>query len=256
MGTAAVAGSAYGWRARIGFITPSPTVENNAYEFYLMVPSGVTILATSLGVLGLSQDQYDAGLSRLSVAVDEMVHRKVDVIVQAGVPLVVTHGWGYEEQLLAQIRAQTALPATTDIGASIAALQALGLSRVAMLSPFGEELQGQIINYVREAGIQVVAAASVMGTMDFDDIGSAPTSLAYRAARRLVAATTDPIDGLWITGAYLPTVGIIDALETDLQLPVVTAMQAMTWAGLQLAHVDVGVDGYGQLFTRRLTNPT
>jgi hypothetical protein len=36
-------GAAYGWRGRIGFITPSAVVENNAYEFYLMAPRGVTI---------------------------------------------------------------------------------------------------------------------------------------------------------------------------------------------------------------------
>jgi hypothetical protein len=32
----------YGWRARVGLITPSPGHENNAYEFYLIAPEGVT----------------------------------------------------------------------------------------------------------------------------------------------------------------------------------------------------------------------
>ena len=91
----ATGGAAYGWRARIGFITPSPGVENNAYEFYHVVPPGVVAVLTSLGVLGLSQDQYDLGLSRLPFALEEMVRRGVNVAVQAGVPLVVTHGWGY-----------------------------------------------------------------------------------------------------------------------------------------------------------------
>ena len=31
----------YGWRARVGLITPSPGHENNAYEFYLIAPVGV-----------------------------------------------------------------------------------------------------------------------------------------------------------------------------------------------------------------------
>ncbi len=45
----------YGWRARIGFITPTPAHENNAYEFYLMAPEGVTTVMTSLGVRGFVQ---------------------------------------------------------------------------------------------------------------------------------------------------------------------------------------------------------
>src|SRR5262245_56515770 len=110
MSTHASTAAAYGWRARIGFITPSPGVENNAYEFYRMVRPGVVAVLTSLGVLGLSQDQYDLGLSRLPFALEEMVRRKVDVIVQAGVPLVVTHGWGYETQLLQEIHEHIDVP--------------------------------------------------------------------------------------------------------------------------------------------------
>ena len=51
-------GAPYGWRARIGLITPSPGHENNAYEFYLMVPEGITVCMTSLRVMALTQEQY------------------------------------------------------------------------------------------------------------------------------------------------------------------------------------------------------
>jgi hypothetical protein len=53
-------GAAYSWRRRIGFITPSAVVENNAYEFYLMAPRGVTIALTPMGI-GM-QAMFWAGL--------------------------------------------------------------------------------------------------------------------------------------------------------------------------------------------------
>src|SRR5262245_42301305 len=49
-------GAPYGWRARVGMITPSPGHENNAYEFYLIAPEGVTVCMTSLSGHG-----FDAG---------------------------------------------------------------------------------------------------------------------------------------------------------------------------------------------------
>ena len=92
-------GAPYGWRARVGMITPSPGHENNAYEFYLIAPEGVTVCMTSLQVMGLTQEQYSGALTRMEAAVAEMVSRKVDVIVQAGVPLTVTQGWDYHNKL-------------------------------------------------------------------------------------------------------------------------------------------------------------
>ena len=46
----------------------------------------------------------------------------------------------------------------------------------------------------------------------------------------------------------MPSVAIIDCLEQDLGVPVVTSMQAMMWAGLGLAKVKADIPGYGQLF--------
>ena len=46
----------------------------------------------------------------------------------------------------------------------------------------------------------------------------------------------------------MPSVVIIDSLEQDRGIPVVTSMQAMMWAGLGLARVKAEVAGYGRLF--------
>ena len=96
-------GAPYGWRARVGMITPSPGHENNAYEFCLIAPEGVTVCMTSLQVMGLTQEQYSGALTRMEAAVAEMVSRKVDVIVQAGVPLTVTQGWDYHNKLGSEV---------------------------------------------------------------------------------------------------------------------------------------------------------
>ena len=46
----------------------------------------------------------------------------------------------------------------------------------------------------------------------------------------------------------MPSVAAIQPLEEDLNVPLVTSMQAMAWAGLKLAGVKAEITGYGRLF--------
>ena len=246
-------GATYGWRARIGFVTPSPGHENNGYEFYLMAPDGVTIVMTSLHVTQLTQQQYDDAVGRMDVAVAELEDRRVDSIIQAGVPLVVTRGWGFEEKLLAEVAGQTAIPFATDIGGCIRAMQTLGHEArghadTLSMSPW----TGSSSEYVGHAGIDVVAHRSLWPSDEAAmsrryGVSTMPLAEPYHAAKELYLSTPGA-DGIWITGALMPSVAIIDSLEQDLGIPVVTSMQAMMWAGLGLARVKAEVAGYGRLF--------
>jgi maleate isomerase len=240
-------GASYGWRARIGFVTPSHTAENNPYEFYLMAPPGVMLIHTTLGISGLTQEQYELGLSRMGEAIQALLDRRVDAIVQAGVPPIVTRAW-IEDDLIARVQQLTSVPFVTDIGACIAAMRALRMSRVVMLTPFEDDLHVMLADHVAKAGITVVCADSLRRSFAFRAISSLPLGTIYSAAKDLYRATPDA-DGIWITGALMPSVGIIDALERDLGVPVVSSMQAMAWAGFRSAGVDDQVAGFGRLFT-------
>ena len=242
----------YGWRARIGFITPTPAHENNAYEFYLMAPEGVTTVMTSLGVRGFVQAEYDSAVDRLEAAAAEIMGRRPDAIVQAGVPLIVTHGWGFEDEVLGRIARVTPTPAATDIGACIAAMASLGMKRVAMLTPFDDAMHEHLRTYVANAGIEVVASASVLSKVSGGELRAYEVSTmalrdVHEAAASVFRGAADA-DGVWITGALMPSVAVIDPLERELGVPVVTSMQAMAWRGLRLAGVDDAIEGYGRLF--------
>jgi len=50
-----------------------------------------------------------------------------------------------------------------------------------------------------------------------------------------------------IAGTGFRCVGILEALEQDLQRPVVSANQASLWHCLRLSGVHATIDGYGSL---------
>ncbi len=49
----------------------------------------------------------------------------------------------------------------------------------------------------------------------------------------------------------MPSVGIIEALETELGVPVVGSAQALMWAGLRAAGIDEPISGFGRLLAER-----
>ena len=116
----------YGWRARIGMLQPSLVADNNPHEFYLMAPPGVQLVLTSLGMVERSQRTADAAvhaLDRVEEPVRRLVARRVDVIVQAGIPLVTNHGCGYEAELRDRVARITPLPFAMDVRCSIDAMR-------------------------------------------------------------------------------------------------------------------------------------
>lgn len=252
MALTATADRPYGWRARCGFITPSPAHENNSYEFYLIAPEGVTIVMTSLGVvLAEGERSYADAVERLPAATEEIMTRRPQSIMQAGVPIIATRGWKFEDEVLGRIGSVTDTPAGTDLGSCIKAMNALGMNRVAMLTPFDDKTHAQLAEYVANADIEVANAGSVVGEVAGGELRAYEVStmdlgIVRRMAADLFRATPDA-DGVWITGALMPSVAVVETLEQELGVPVVSSMQAMAWQSLRLAGVDDSIPGFGRL---------
>jgi maleate isomerase len=239
-------GAAYGWRARIGMLQPTRVSDTNPYEFYLMAPRGVQLVLTSLG-LGEgqhSEDEYERAIAEIDEPIGRLLGRKVDVIVQAGVPPIVNKGWGFEDVLRTRVATLTDVPFASDVGCCIAAMQAVGMHRIGLLA--SDYMQHGFSEYIGHAGIETIAASALPS--GGEDPSTLPLSVPYRAAVALHRRQPD-IDGIWIPIAARPSVGIIEAIETDTGVPVVTSAQAMMWQGLRLAGVSTSeVVGYGRLF--------
>src|ERR1700761_2639453 len=82
----------YGWRARIGYTSPPLTTEVFPYEFYQIVPDGVTLVVTTLAIVVRSKEEIDRSYDISMRAARQMAAAGCDLIVLGGVPINMSRG--------------------------------------------------------------------------------------------------------------------------------------------------------------------
>ena len=96
----------YGHRARIGYTSPPLTTEVFPYEFYKIVPEGVTLVVTSLAIVVRSKDEVDQSYDISMKAAREMAAAGCDIVVLGGVPINLSRGAKNAEQMILDLEAE------------------------------------------------------------------------------------------------------------------------------------------------------
>lgn len=145
-------------------------------------------------------------------------------------------------QLIA--RDQGAERVTNPLSAAIAALKALGARRVGIVSPYVASVSGPIRAAFQDAGFDVPATLSFGEEIEARVARIDPDSIS--AAARALARQTK-LDAIFLSCTNLRTLDIIDPLEADLGLAVLSSNQALAWHMAQIAGAKLSPDAPGQL---------
>jgi maleate isomerase len=137
------------------------------------------------------------------------------------------------------------VPVTNPVSAALKGLRALGLKRIALITPYVDEVNERVGAFVTGQGFEVVTKGSFKQPGDYW-ISRVPPEAIFEAGRELGSAD---VDGLFISCTALRCSSVIARLEDAIGKPVVTSNQAMAWDFLRLAGCDDVVEGYGQLMT-------
>jgi maleate cis-trans isomerase len=239
----------FGWRARIGVLLPpgNPTVEP---EFYMMVPDGVTVhFARLQGFQSLSTPVASAGMEERTLAyLDELAGPakalgsvNPSVVILAHTASSYATGFANEPQLIDRISSLTGTTSLTAAHAVLAALRHLGVKKLALGTPYPEAISAKGKAFWEAAGFDIVGYQRLSGVQN---IYAESEQRAYQLARQ---AYTPEADAIFLSGTGLPTVGVLETLESDLQKPVISSNQASLWQALRLAGVRQAITGFGQL---------
>ena len=129
--------------------------------------------------------------------------------------------------------------------AAVAALKCAGVRRLALLTPYPDEMTVKEAEFIQLAvpSLEVVSQRS-LGTATGIAIGDLAPETAYREARNIDTSTAD---ALFLSGTNWRTTEVISAMEADLGMPVFTANQVTMWSALKKLNVAAR-PGFGSLF--------
>ncbi|RJE81883.1 maleate cis-trans isomerase family protein [Paracoccus onubensis] len=136
-------------------------------------------------------------------------------------------------------------PVTTPAGAALRGFEALGVRRVALMTPYMQEASDLVGDHFAAHGVDVVSRRA-MGHADDRDMALLPGDEVIRFA---LESDHPDAEALFMSCTALPAVAVIEEIEAKLGKPVISSNQALFWAMLDIAQVPA--TGVGQLFKVR-----
>ena len=234
----------YGHRARIGYTSPPFTTEVFAYEFYKLVPDGVTLVLTTLAIVERSAREVEESYELSMKAVRAMAAAGVDIVVLGGVPINLSRGRENAEQMIRALEAELGIKVSTSASAQAKAAKALGCKKVVVAQPYELNETDRIAGYAKHFGCKVLGATG-WGSA-FNQIGRIPRDAALQMGRKLMREHPDA-DSILLPSPHWPTAEAIDALERELGVNVMAAHQAIVWDALRRCGIDDRIAGFGRL---------
>jgi maleate cis-trans isomerase len=234
----------YGWRAKIGRISPSPETVG-CEEWRRAMPEGVCLVETRTLLYDVTVEGLAETVKQVERAALELASAEVNVILQAGTAIAFFRGFGHDQELSGRITAATGIKATTSLTAVVEALRALGIKRPAIATSYLAEIDARLVQVLRQSDFEV-AAIRGMGLKRSIDMGKVMPDETYRLALDVVTSTKGA-DGIFISCGNLRSFEAIERLENETGLPVVTSNQAGLWQTLRMAGLDDRLPNLGQL---------
>ncbi|BAA81536.2 maleate cis-trans isomerase [Aeropyrum pernix K1] len=235
----------YGWRARIGLIVPSSNTTMEP-EMWMMAPEGVSIHTGRVPLEKVSVEELLKMEEYSAIEAEKLATAGVDLIVYGCTTGSLIGGPGYDLKIADKLSSASGVQVVTTATAVVEALKALGASRIAVATPYIEEVNKREEEFLRHHGFDIVDFKS-LGLLGNLDIGRVPPWRVYRLARSL---SIEGADAIFISCTNLRTVEVIGLLERDTGLPVVSSNTASMWMALKTLGIREAGFKAGTIFSR------
>lgn len=219
---------------QLGYILPTAVGDAIHHQFYRVCPPDMMLIAYPINLGAFSTDGVDKALASFWPAFDFLAARKVDRIVQGGIPVSAIAGRKRILGFLEEAARRSAIATAADFEESIQGFRFLGCRRIAIAAKWDDKLMGLVGDYLREAGLEPLGWASqahtapqVMDVRPKDGI-----DMAIALGRRALAENPGA-DGLLLAGGAWLSLAAIPVLEKEFGKPVITNPAATYWAAMK-----------------------
>jgi maleate cis-trans isomerase len=237
----------FGWKARLGLITPSKgwTVE---HEWPRLLPRGVSYLVTRIPLKATTPEELLKMGEHAIEGARLLASSNVNILCYGCTIETILKGLEYDKTLAEELQKVAGVPAKTMAGGVVDALRELNARKIAVVTPYVEEINRLEKTFFEKIGFEVVYEKG-LGISETLEIGKISPSEVYRLGREALSKAPQA-DILFLSCGNLRTIEILSALETDTGKPVISSNQALLWSALRVAGVKEPIIGYGSLLER------
>ena len=230
-------------RGRIGFILMSTDLAAES-DYFAMAPEDVGIHITRLDTQDVTtNDTLAEHINTMASAAARLQpDNPPDIISYVCTSGSIING---EAAVVAEIeRGAPNSTGTTLVTGVIAALRALGAERLAVATPYIDEINQREADFLAEKGFDVVTFQGLQLDTGVE-FGRVAPDYWIEVAEQVDHPDADAI---FLSCSGIRAVEVIDRIEARLNKPVVTSNQANMWACLRKIGVQDQIGGFGRLF--------
>lgn len=226
---------------RIGVLSPATPDRPHFKSLEAILPAGVSIAHEGLGLLGESYLELTDQSDRIIDLAKSFVtrHEVRGLMVTGGFVTLFNPG------LERKVAEATGLPVAAAVSSAVAALTAFRARDVLLMTPFDAASDGIIQEHLEGLGFNVRLGPSFENRKAGSALDLGPDELF-----KLVESTYQSgpaTDAIYFQGATMDPLPIIQRLENEMTVPVVTSNSAMIWNLLSTLGLKYSVKGHGKL---------
>lgn len=237
-----------GWRGRIGLIIPATnTVMESDFNKYL--PSGVSAFASRMK-RNSDISSLETNINMLNYAEEAaslLTWAEVDINIFGCTAASFLRGIEENISLSEKLQQKTGVHTVTASTAIINALNSLNAKKVFLITPYVDEITLKEVDFLSKCGFNV-KGYSGMGIKETKEMGKIAPEGIYRFTKERIVKK---IEAVVISCTTLRSMEVIELIEKDLQIPVVTSNQACLWYALQFLGINEVNHFVGELFYKK-----
>jgi maleate isomerase len=233
----------YGWRGIVGMV--KPTFRPGSMEdFVRLMPDGVGVLPLRVGAREGTEREFLNAHQIVEQRVSELAELGVDVIVISGTPLTMLYGEEGDRRITKELEEKYGVPIITSTRTFLDAFKAFNVKSMVITTYLKDEMNQRIAGFFKDCGFDVKAITEY--AVPFANAGRIPPQEIYAHAKKTFI-DAGGADCILLYGAGWRTLPIIETLENDLGVKVVTNVPAEVWSTLRRLRIHTPVQGYGTL---------
>jgi len=230
---------------RFGLIIPSSNTTMEP-EFWSMALGWATVHVSRMRLQNITIDALKRMEEQMLDAAARLTDAGVNIIGYGCTSGSLYKGKDHSQEIEKKIKEMTGIPAVATAQAVVEALDSLDIRRVSVATPYTEEINELEKKFLELHKIDVLRIKGLC-VVDNNEIGSKDLIYAYELAKEVYVPEAN---GVFISCTNFRTIEVIDQLEKELGIPVVSSNSATFWAMMKKSGVKIRLGKYGSLFLK------